>query len=50
MGAPVNPPYLVYAPLHPPDGTYISFTSGGGGADDIYWVDARVIETFRPQS
>ena len=50
MGAPVNTPYLEYAPMLSPDGKYLFFTSGRGGADDIYWVDARVIETFRPQS
>ena len=48
MGAPVNTPYLEYAPMLSPDGKYLFFTSGRGGADDIYWVDARVIDALRP--
>ena len=48
MGAPVNSPYLDYAPMLSPDGKYLFFTSGRGGADDIFWVDARVIATLRP--
>jgi ankyrin repeat protein len=48
MGAPVNSPYLDYAPMLSPDGKYLFFTSGRGGADDVYWVDARVIDTLRP--
>ena len=49
MGAPVNTPYLEYAPMVSPDGKYLFFTSGRGGADDIFWVDAGVIDTVRPQ-
>ncbi len=48
MGAPVNTPYLEYASVLSPDGKYLFFTSGRGGADDIYWVDARVFEALRP--
>jgi hypothetical protein len=48
MGAPVSSPYLDYAPMVSPDGKYLFFTSGRGGADDIYWVDARVIDAMRP--
>jgi hypothetical protein len=48
MGAVVNSPYLEYAPMLSPDGKYLFFTSGRGGADDIYWVDARVIGVLRP--
>ena len=50
LGAPVNTPYLEYSPMLSPDGKYLFFTSGRGGADDIYWVDARVIEPLRPRS
>ena len=32
-----------------PDGKYFFFTSGRGGSDDIYWVDAAIIETYRYQ-
>ena len=49
MGAPVSSPYLDYAPMLSPDGKYLFFTSGRGGADDIYWVDARVIDAMRPR-
>jgi len=47
MGATVNSPYLDYAPMVSPEGKYLFFTSGRGGADDIYWVDARVIDAMR---
>ncbi len=50
LGAPVNTPYLEYAPMLSPDGKFLFFTSGRGGADDVYWVDARIIEPFRPRS
>ena len=50
MGQAVNTPHLEYAPMLSPDGKYLFLTSGRGGADDIYWVDARVIDTFRPRS
>ncbi len=50
LGAPVNTPYLEYSPMLSPDGKYLFFTSGRDGADDIYWVDARVIDAFRPRS
>jgi len=49
MGAPVNSPYLEYAPMLSPDGKHLFFTSGRGGADDIYWVDARVIDAKGPR-
>ena len=49
MGAQVSSPYLDYAPMVSPDGKYLFFTSGRGGADDIYWVNARVIDAMRPR-
>jgi ankyrin repeat protein len=49
FGAPVSSPYLDYAPMVSPDGKYLFFTSGRGGADDVYWVDAGVIDAMRPQ-
>jgi len=51
-----NPPGMtpeVFAPgiisTDATDGTLYFFTSNVGGDRDIYWVDARVIEEFRPK-
>ena len=49
LGAPINTPHLEYTPMLSPDGKYLFFTSGRGGADDIYWVEAGVIDTLRPK-
>jgi hypothetical protein len=33
-----------------PDGKYLFYTSGPTGPDDLYWVDARVLDRLRPAS
>lgn len=47
LGPPINTPHLEYTPILSPDGKYLFFTSGRAGADDIYWVDAGIIENMR---
>jgi Tol biopolymer transport system component len=47
MGEPINSVGPEYTPMLSPDGKYLFFTSGRGGPDDIYWVDASVIDRLR---
>ncbi len=47
MGPIVNSAEADFTPMLSPDGAYLFLTSRRGGASDIYWVDARVIEEFR---
>ncbi|MEM9056598.1 MAG: exo-alpha-sialidase [Pseudomonadota bacterium] len=44
LGDVINSPDIDYCPVVTPDGRYFFFTRG----DDIYWVDAAVLEPFRP--
>ena len=48
MGKSINSPFSDYCPYVTPDGKYLFFTSRRTGADDIYWVDAKVIEDLKP--
>ena len=43
MGDTINSPQIDYCPVVTPDGKYFFFTRG----NDIMWVDAAIIETFR---
>jgi Tol biopolymer transport system component len=36
-------------PVFTPDGKYLFFTRNINRSGDIYWVDAKVIETFNPR-
>lgn len=47
MGPGINSDKREFCPMVSPDGKYLFFTSKRRGPGDIYWVDARVIETFR---
>jgi ankyrin repeat protein len=49
LGAPVNSIGPDYTPMLTPDGKYLFYTSGPTGPDDIYWVEARVLDRFRPE-
>ena len=49
MGEPVNSSTLEYCPVVSPDGKYLFFTSRRRGNDDIYWVDAKIIDSYRSQ-
>ena len=47
MGEEINTPYSEYTPMLSPDGKYLFFTSGREGVDDIWWVDAAIIDQVR---
>ena len=44
LGDKVNSPKGEFCPVLSPDGKYLFYTS----AEDIYWVDIKIIETLRP--
>jgi Tol biopolymer transport system component len=44
MGEKINSSTSDYTPMLSPDGKYLFFTSGRSGVDDIYWIDAIIIE------
>ena len=44
MGDVLNSPDIDYCPMVSPDGEVLFFSRG----NDIYWVDAQIIEQFRP--
>ncbi|MEO0423575.1 MAG: hypothetical protein AAF184_14655 [Pseudomonadota bacterium] len=44
MGDVINSSDIDYCPAVTPDGKYFFFSRG----DDIYWVDAQILEQFRP--
>ena len=48
MGKQLNTSSSEFCPLVSPDGKYFFFTSGRKGSNDIYWVDAKIIEEFKP--
>ena len=48
LGAPVNTIGPDYTPVVTRDSRYLFYTSGPTGPDDIYWVDAHVLDRFRP--
>ena len=48
MGAGINSSGHEERPSVSPDGKYLFLTRDTSGNLDIYWVDARVIETFKP--
>ncbi len=50
MGERINTEYLEFCPMLSPDGKYLFFTSHRRGNGDIYWVDARIIEAYKPKN
>ncbi len=50
MGSGVNSSALDYCPSVSPDGRYFFFSSRRSGNEDIYWVDAKIIENMKPES
>jgi predicted alpha/beta superfamily hydrolase len=50
MGERINTEYLEFCPMLSPDGKYLFFTSYRKGNGDIYWVDAKVIEAYKPEN
>ena len=49
MGDEINSSGFDYTPMLSPDGKYLFFTSTKTGNGDIYWIDSRVIEAFKPE-
>jgi len=49
MGSAVNSDKREFCPMLSPDGKYFFFTSKRTGANDIYWIDAKIIDTLRPE-
>jgi Tol biopolymer transport system component len=47
MGAAINSDKRDFCPMLTPDGEYLFFSSKRAGEGDIFWVDAKVIETLR---
>jgi Tol biopolymer transport system component len=47
MGEEINTESSEFCPMLSPDGRYFFFTSRRRGNDDIYWVDAAIIERYR---
>ncbi len=50
MGAEINTEATEYCPNVSPDEKYFFFTSNKKGTEDIYWVDAAIIEPLRMKS
>ncbi|UTW54002.1 hypothetical protein [Kordiimonas sp. SCSIO 12610] len=46
MGDKINSDKIDFCPMVTPDGKYFFYSQGG----DVFWVDAKIIDTFRPQS
>ena len=50
LGPDVNSATPDYTPMLSPDGRYLFLTSGSAGTDDIYWIDASVIQSARSRT
>ena len=50
MGPQINSFARDYCPSVSPDGKYFFFSSRRYGTEDIFWVDAKVIEELKPQA
>ncbi|UCD24013.1 MAG: PD40 domain-containing protein [Gemmatimonadota bacterium] len=48
MGDRINTVSSEFCPMLSPDGKYFFFTSRRNGSDDIFWVDASIIDSYRP--
>jgi Tol biopolymer transport system component len=48
MGKTVNSEGYDFCPMLSPDGKYLFFTRNINRNGDIYWVDAKIIDAFRP--
>jgi hypothetical protein len=47
MGSAINSEKRDFCPMVSPDGKYLFFSSKRAGEGDIFWVDAKIIETLR---
>ncbi len=50
MGPEINSSALDYCPNVSPDGKYFFFSSRRSGNEDIYWVDAGIIENLKKEA
>jgi len=50
LGGEVNTSATDYCPKVTPDGRYLFYTSRSTGEGDVYWVDARILERYRPRT
>lgn len=50
LGSTINSQANEWFPSVSPDGKYIFYNSGKDGNDDVYWVDAKIVEQLRPQN
>jgi Tol biopolymer transport system component len=48
LGDKINSPFSEYIPSVSPDGKYFFFTTDKTGQRDIYWVDAKIIRSLKP--
>ena len=49
MGESINTSSSEYCPALSPDERYFFFTSDRSGNDEIYWVSAEIVESYRPE-
>jgi ankyrin repeat protein/Tol biopolymer transport system component len=49
MGEKINSKSQDLCPILSPDGNYLFFLSSRSGNDDIYWMDAKIIENLKPK-
>jgi len=47
MGLAINTTAIEYCPALSPDGKYLFFSRRGLDGEDIYWIDAAIIDTLR---
>jgi len=48
MGDEINTSATDYCPKVSPDGRFLFYTSRSTGEGDVYWVDARILDRYRP--
>jgi len=47
LGKPLNTEAHDYCPMVSPDGKYLFYSSKKRGIDDVYWIDAEIINEFK---
>ncbi|MCP4896761.1 MAG: hypothetical protein GY906_07255 [bacterium] len=50
MGVAINTEAYEYSPMVTPDGRFLFFSRFEESGSDIYWVDAGIIDSFRPET
>jgi len=49
LGKAVNTDSHDYCPMLSPDGKYLFYSSKKRGQDDVYWINAKIINDFKPK-